>query len=172
MRVMTRSLLRDAFDHHAWANLQVIDACLTLDAAQLQTVVPGTYGSILDTVRHIVGADASYLNVLTGGRTPPIDEDRMDVAALRSASEDHGAAWPGLLEQDLDPDTIVVRHRDDGSESRAPLGIRIAQVLVHGTDHRSQICTALTTLGIEPPPIDVWDMASAQGRLSATPPTS
>jgi uncharacterized damage-inducible protein DinB len=27
--------------------------------------------------------------------------------------------------------------------------------LNHGSDHRSQICTALTTLGIEPPKIDV-----------------
>ncbi len=43
-----------------------------------------------------------------------------------------------------------------GSESHAPLGIRLAQVLDHGT-HRSQICTALTTLGVEPPDIDVWD---------------
>ena len=39
------------------------------------------------------------------------------------------------------------------------MGIRLAQAIHHGTDHRSQVCTALTTLGIEPPAIDVWDYA-------------
>ena len=59
-----------------------------------------------------------------------------------------------------------MRHREDGSETHAPLGIRLAQVVHHGTDHRSQICTVLTTLGIEPPPIDVWDFADHDGRAA------
>jgi len=45
-------------------------------------------------------------------------------------------------------------------------------VLHHGTDHRSQICTALTTLGLEPPEIDVWDFAWEQGRVQEVPPAS
>ena len=51
---MSRSMLDDAFAHHVWATVRVIDACLDLDDGQLQTAVPGTYGSIFDTVRHIV----------------------------------------------------------------------------------------------------------------------
>jgi uncharacterized damage-inducible protein DinB len=54
---MTRSLLADAFDHHVWATLTVLDACGSLTDEQLATTVPGTYGSILDTLRHLVGAD-------------------------------------------------------------------------------------------------------------------
>jgi len=83
--------------------------------------------------------------------------------------EADGPRWSAFIEQDLDPDTIVVRHRDDGSESHAPMGIRLAQVLHHGTDHRSQICTALTVLGVEPPLIDVWDFAESEGRLLEVP---
>jgi uncharacterized damage-inducible protein DinB len=52
------------------------------------------------------------------------------------------------------------------------MGIRLAQALHHGTDHRSQICTALTSLGLEAPAIDVWDFAETQGRLLEVPPTS
>jgi len=63
----------------------------------------------------------------------------------------------------------VIRRRDDGSESHAPRGIRLAQAIHHGTDHRSQICTALTSLGIEPPLIDVWDYGETQGRVSQVP---
>ena len=39
----------------------------------------------------------------------------------------------------------------------------------HGTDHRSQVCTALTSLGIEPPAIDAWDYAEQGGRVSVVP---
>ena len=77
------------------------------------TSVPGTYGSILDTMRHIVGADASYLFVATGGRTAPIDEETMDLQQ-RTVMEGHGPEWSRLLAQDLDPDTVLVRHRTTG----------------------------------------------------------
>ena len=169
---MSRSLIADAFGHHVWATLQLIDSCLALDPAQLETAAPGTYGSILDTTRHVVGADAWYLFSLTGGRTPAIDEDRMGLRELRAAMETNGAAWSSFLAEDPDPDSVVVRRRDDGSETHAPVGIRLAQALHHGTDHRSQICTALTTLGVEPPYIDVWDFGGQDGRVVEIPPTS
>jgi uncharacterized damage-inducible protein DinB len=166
---MNGSLLSDAFGHHVWATLRLIDACLALSPEQLRSGVPGTYGSILDTMRHLVGGDASYLSVLTDGRVPQIPEETMGLPELRAAMDSCGSAWTSLLAQDLDPAVVVVRHRDDGSESRAPLGIRLAQAIHHGTDHRSQVCTALTALGIEPPEIDVWAFAWEQGRLVEVP---
>ena len=96
----------------------------------------------------------------------------MDLPALRAQMEANGPAWAGFSRTDLDPDRDVVRHRDDGTDSHAPLGIRLAQALHHGTDHRSQVCTALTSLGIEPPEIDAWDFADQGGRLSVTPAAS
>src|SRR5579859_4250404 len=140
---MSGSLLGDAFAHHAWATVRLVDACLELSPEQLGTGVPGTYGSILETMRHLVGGDSSYLFVLTDGRVPEIEEERMDLRELRAAMERNGASWSRLLGVDLDPATVIIRHRDDGSESHAPMGIRLAQALHHGSDHRSQICTAL-----------------------------
>jgi uncharacterized damage-inducible protein DinB len=169
---MHRSILADAIDHHVWATIRIIDACLALTPEQLETTVPGTYGTIIETVRHTVGADASYLWLLSGGRVPEVDEASMDLMALRAAMERHGPIWSAVVEADIDPDAPMVRQRDDGSTSTAPTGIRLAQVIHHGTDHRSQVCTALTSLGVTPPEIDVWDFASSQGRLSDTPPTT
>jgi uncharacterized damage-inducible protein DinB len=171
---MTKTLLDDAFGHHVWATLRVMDVCAGLDPAQLETTAPGTYGTILDTIRHIAAADSGYLFAMTGGKVQPIDEvdeKQMNLAELRKTIEGFASDYPALLATDLDPDRIVVRHRDDGSETHAPLGIRLAQVVHHGTDHRSQICTILTTLGIEPPLIDVWDYADQDGRLTEIPPT-
>ena len=169
---MHRPLLSDAAAHHVWATLQLIDVCRALSPEHLATAVPGTYGSILDTLRHLVGADRSYLFVLTDGRVPRIDEDSMDLEQLRAAMETDGPAWSSVLDADPDPDQVLVRRRDDGSETRAPVGVRLAQALHHGTDHRSQVCTALTALGVEPPSIDVWDFALTDGRLVETGPAS
>jgi len=162
---MANSLLRDAFDHHVWASLRLMDVCLELTPEQQQTSVPGTYGTIFDTMRHLVGSDASYLVVISGGTFQSIDEESMSLAELRAQMATHGDAWRGVLDGDPDPATVLTRHRDDGSSTEAPVGIRLAQVVHHGTDHRSQICTALTTLGIEPPYIDVWDYGLETGTV-------
>jgi uncharacterized damage-inducible protein DinB len=164
--------MEDAFAHHAWATIRLLDACLALNPEQLETGVPGTYGSILETQRHLVGSDSGYLFATTGERAHLIDEDHLDLPQLRAAMERNGAGWSGLLAEDLDADTPNVRRRDDGSETRTTMGIRLAQALHHGTDHRSQICTALTALGVEPPGIDVWAFAELDGRVVEIPPSS
>jgi uncharacterized damage-inducible protein DinB len=166
---MSDSLMRDAFNHHVWATLRLMDACAELDPSQLETVAPGTYGSILDTTRHTVGADCSYLFVISEHQHQPIDEDSADLAALRTEMVAHGVAWLAILDDDPDPDRSLVRNRDDGSSTTAAIGIRLAQVVHHGTDHRSQICTALTSLGVEPPFIDVWDYGLTVGRVTDVP---
>jgi uncharacterized damage-inducible protein DinB len=75
-------------------------------------------------------------------------------------------AWPRLLAENPDPDAVVHEiDESDGFERDAPFGIRLALALHHGTDHRSQICTALTSLGLEPPSIDVWDFGLQAGRV-------
>jgi uncharacterized damage-inducible protein DinB len=158
-------IMADAFYHHSWANLRLLDACEPLSQEQLAAPVPGIYGNVLDTFRHIVGADAWYLFVLTGGNVPQVEEDTLAFGELRAVMERHAENWREVLRTDPEPDTVVVAHRDDGSEGHSPASIRLAQAIHHGTDHRSQICTALTTLGIEPPEIDVWAYGEELGKV-------
>jgi uncharacterized damage-inducible protein DinB len=167
---MSTSLLDDAFTHHAWATVRLIDACFPLTPAELATSVPGTYGSIIQTLRHLVDGDAFYLYGVTGDRNHAIDTEQMDLRALQSAIKTTGAAWSQLLSQNPNPEAITLEQDDDGFERRATMGIRFAQALHHGTDHRSQICTALTRLGVEPPIIDVWEFGRETGRSVETMP--
>ena len=51
---MTNPILADAFGHHTWATLVLLDACADLTDEQLATTVPGTFGSLIGTLRHTV----------------------------------------------------------------------------------------------------------------------
>jgi uncharacterized damage-inducible protein DinB len=164
---MTRSLLHDAFAHHAWANERLFDTCATLDANQLAETAPGTYGPIIDTLRHLVESESWYLSFF--GDRPLITEDSaagMGLAELRAEAATSGEAWMTVLEGEVDGEREIIE-RSDGWEVSSPVGLRLAQVIHHGTDHRSQVCTALTSLGVAPPEIDLWAYGRATGRERA-----
>jgi uncharacterized damage-inducible protein DinB len=160
---MTTSLLHDAMAHHIWASERLIDACEALTPEQLRTPVPGTYGPIIATLAHMVGSDGWYLTFFRDWTNPIGEDEGVTLAELRSAITASGAAWMEVLAGELDADADMVEH-GDGWDFHAPLGIRINQVIHHGTDHRSQVCTALTSLGVEPPEIDLWAYGEATGR--------
>jgi len=161
---LTKSLMADAFAHHLWATRQLIDICLTLDPEQLAHEVKGTYGSILDTIRHIVGADSFYVFTFVGKWPTSKDPAQMDLVELQEANERLRDEWTRLLDSNLDPDEVVKEVDSDGFKRDAPVGIRLAQALHHGNEHRSQICTALTSLGLEAADISVWRFGLLTGR--------
>jgi hypothetical protein len=68
-------------------------------------------------------------------RTSLIDEDEMNLPELRAAIELNGAIWSDLLAEDLDTETLIVTHRNDGSETHTPASG--SRRYSHGTDHRS-----------------------------------
>jgi uncharacterized damage-inducible protein DinB len=166
---MPRSPLADAFALHVWASTRLIDVCESVSDEQLHATVDGTYGSILLTFGHLVASDRSYLTVLSPGRVERVDEEDLSLADARVVMAADGPEWARVIADLGDPDRITVRQRPDGSGNRAPAGIRLAQALHHGSDHRSQICTILTMLGIEPPDIDVWAFAELDGRIVNVP---
>ena len=165
------AMLSDAFAHHAWATERLFEVCAKLSDEQLATSVIGTRGPIIETLRHLVHADHWYLSFFTERPSLTDEEvDAMSLAELRSLFVANAAMWQGVIAEERDPDREIVEH-DDGWTLHSPVGVRLAQVVHHGTDHRSQICTALTSLGIEPPDIDLWAFARATGRERADPPT-
>jgi uncharacterized damage-inducible protein DinB len=158
------TLLDDAMAHHLWATERLLDVCDGLTPEQLATPVPGTYGSILDTIKHLVSSDGWYLTLFRDWPQRIHEEDpSLTLADLRTSVVENGRGWLELLAASPDGETDIPEH-GDGWVFHAPTGFRLAQVVHHGTDHRSQICTALTSLGIEPPEIDLWAYGEATGR--------
>jgi uncharacterized damage-inducible protein DinB len=153
--------------------LRVIDVCSDLSAEQLETNVPGTRGPIHETLLHVVGSDAQDLFILTGDRAYDLDDESLSLANARAVMERNGSGWTEVIAQALDPDAVVQEvDETDGYRRWAPVGFRLVGTLNHGTDHRSQICTALTTLGQEPPKIDVMDFGLDTGRVKEKMPTA
>lgn len=164
---MSNSFLEPAFAHHAWATMCVIDACLDLSDEELHTSVPGTRGPMLETLRHLVLSDTFDLFILTGDRAIDVDDENVSLAEARVIMERNGSGWAEYISRSLDPDEMVHEvDKTDGYQRWAPVGFRLAGTLQHGTDHRSQVCTALTTLGVEPPRIDVFDFGLDVGRIT------
>ncbi len=157
------TLLDDAFAHNIWATERLIDACAELTPEQLRTPVPGTYGTIIATLSHLVASDGWYLSFFRE-EPAPIGEDRdVPLADLRAAIAANGAVWREILASGVDPEQDLLE-QGEGWEFHQPAGLRLAQAIHHGTDHRSQVCTVLTSLGIQPPEIDLWSYGEATGR--------
>ena len=158
----------DAIEHHLWANDRVFDACDALSREQLVQTVPGTYGPIIATLAHLVATDGWYLSFFLDFENPLGEEPdpSITIDELRAANAANGDRWRQVLASEPDPERDVVEE-GDGWRFHAPVAFRYAQTAHHGTDHRSQVCTGLTALGIEPPNIDVWAYGEATGRSRA-----
>jgi len=162
---MSSSLLDAAFAHNVWATLRAIDPCLDLSTEELRTT-SSARGAIIETLRHIVADDANDLFILTGDPTFDVEVEGTSLPEPGVAMERIGAGWSWFISRPIDPEAMV-REVDeiDGYERTAPVAFRLAQALHHGTDHRSQICTALTTLGVEPPAVDVMSCGLDVNRI-------
>jgi uncharacterized damage-inducible protein DinB len=160
------SMLQDAFAHHIWATERLLGVLSELTSEQLAEPTPGTYGPILDTIRHLVGADSWYLSFFRPDVVTELDDQDQGIGLdrIRETFATNSRTWVDVVAApDLDQDADLVEH-GTGWDFHAPVSLRLLQVVHHGTDHRSQICTALTHLGVEPPAIDAWDWGEATGR--------
>ena len=155
----------DVFAHHIWATERLLEVAVALTPEQLAATAPGTYGSFHQTLHHLVETDRWYVHFFPPGDQLPTlpEEPPLGVAQLREEMKLTAEAWPAVLATQTDGDADVAS-RGEEAVFHSPVSIRLAQVPHHGTDHRSQLCTILSTLGIEPPEIDVWAFGEATGR--------
>jgi uncharacterized damage-inducible protein DinB len=164
--------LVDPLRHNSWATGQLLAFCRGLRPEQLQATSEGNYGSILATLQHVIGAEGRYRLRLSGQQPqwPLAPEEVDDLAELTRMTEDNAAYWDELATGDFDGDRVCSWVSTvSGAHSEAAAGMLVAQVLNHGNEHRAQIFTILTTIGVEPPDLDAWSYGLATGRFRETP---
>lgn len=154
--------------HNTWANLEFLAFCVRLSSEQLAWTAAGTYGSLHDTLHHIVNSEHGYLFRLTGAR-PPIETEgrgrtmtldwRAPVEELAERARSNGERMEQLLAGGFDPERRI---RWPSGENAAA-AILVAQYVHHGSDHRAHAGTVLGAHGVEPPDLDVWTYGDSTG---------
>ena len=146
--------IRALYDYSAWASPLVLDAAEHLDREQLLAADGGGYGSVRDTLVHIVAAEWLYLERWRG-RSPTALWDPAafpDVAAIRArwaAVEGETRAFvAGLREADLG--RVVAYVNLQGETWAYPLWQQLLHQANHATQHRSEVAAALTRFGHSP----------------------
>jgi uncharacterized damage-inducible protein DinB len=149
--------LSEAFQHHLWATETLIKHLRSLPPEALEARAPGVYGGVLATLSHMVDADSRYLRYLEG--TPPPPKTAPDATRtldqLADALRDQAPRWRIVLARAGELD-VTLPARGERPELPHAANLLFAQALHHGTDHRSQICTILTSAGYAAPDVDVW----------------
>jgi uncharacterized damage-inducible protein DinB len=155
-------LLLDAFRHSAWAKERLIAACGSLSPEELRRPAPGSFGSILATLNHLVITDANYVARLDDGPPAWLDEETaIDLSKLLTLAEETADRWQRFLREPVNGERIVTL--DKGAyETHA--GVVVVQALHHVSVHGEQVCASLTALGIEPPDVQPWALADETGR--------
>ena len=160
---MSENVLARIMEHNNWANDQVIQACAELSDDQLDAEPrSATLGSIRGTLVHLVAAQRGYLSLLT----LPVEERStapLEYAELREAARISGQGLLALAEAGAFP-TERLQTRDG---HMVEPWVVMVQVINHATEHREQIKSMLSALGVTPPDVDGWDYGFATNALVA-----
>ena len=162
------ALLLEAFRHNSWATRRLLDFCRRLTPDQLTATPPGTYGTVIATLNHLVYSDVNYLPRPRIERPDWSREERevTDLERLEAMVDETAALWERYLADPLDADYKLAL--DEGAYE-AESFVPVIQALHHGNAHREQICAIITALGIEPPDVQAWAYAQATGHAREVP---
>jgi uncharacterized damage-inducible protein DinB len=150
------SALLSLFDHNRWANVSLLDTCQRLNDDQLDVTSAGAYGSIRDTLLHLAAAEERYLSIFTGHqREDPIREGTFpSFEALAERLAESGKELIGLAEKMKATD--VLQGRRGGVLQPVPAPVVLVQIINHATEHRTNITTILSQLGVDYSRVDGW----------------
>ena len=161
-------VLVEIFRHNAMMNRRLVDACRKLSPEQLAATTPGTYGTIAATLVHISNAQEGYAaRLLDMERPERLTDDPfpgLDTVAARLAHGDAQLeeAAAGAARTDR---KVKVTGDDPPGSWWMPVPLFLLQAVNHGTEHRSQVATILTQLGVEAPAMDGWAYFFESGHL-------
>lgn len=161
MDALSESTFMEFILYNNWANQRVLQACQDLSEDQLAAMIPGAYGTIRDTLEHIIRGETHYLRLLTGSCPQPLFkwEARPGLAEMTAYADQVGKALVDMAQRILPTDQVVEEAGGEQFHYQA-LAVFI-QIINHGIEHRTNITTILNQGLQTPPDVDGWGYLDA-----------
>lgn len=160
---MSDNVLVRLFEHNNWANLQIIEACAALSDEQLDAEPQSaTPGSIRHTLTHLVTSQQGYLSLLT----LPIESRHKVSPSFAELSQIASSSGEGLLELAMNESITLPKTRVQTTDGYfIEPWVVMVQAINHATEHREQINSMLSALGVTPPDLDGWSYGEFTGAV-------
>lgn len=158
--------LQLALAHNSWANRELLAFCSGLDPDLLEKRAPENLRSVRETLAHLLAAEQRYLRLLGHPLAGPavLESDDPSLDQLQEVASRLAAAWEQVTAAGVDLEREL-----SGPRGTARAGVVLVQAVHHGSDHRSQVCTTLGALGVEPPELDAWAYGTSRGWVQLAP---
>jgi cyclophilin family peptidyl-prolyl cis-trans isomerase/uncharacterized damage-inducible protein DinB len=158
--------LLELYRHKTWATLRLIEHCQGLADEHLDATISGTYGTICETLRHLVDAEEGYFKLLTRAQlSEPLSDGPVPLKDLAERIRSLGLRWEAIAE---DP-VIAAGDVKTGDGWRLPASVIMGQAIHHADDHRTHISSILGARGLEVPELDLWGYAESTGLMQLDP---
>jgi uncharacterized damage-inducible protein DinB len=135
----------------AWGNARIIQVCGSLSAEQLATPFTDLYGTPLETLTHMISVEYNYLRLMLGEAVTA--QAFESVAAAAVVSQNTAQGYRDLLAH-LAEDDLSSTFCMPGLNRSLTMEHGLLQVVTHSTQHRADLASAATRLGMKPPSLD------------------
>ncbi len=149
--------MKDHFEmmaaYNRWANQRLYEAAATLDDAQYHENRGAFFGSMENTLNHILVADRVWLNRFTGEGPKPrsldeiISRDRDELARLRSAEDQRIIDYIADISEEELGDLFSYTPISTPERITQRLNSALAHFFNHQTHHRGHCHMILTSFG-------------------------
>jgi len=151
--------LEELFDYSYWANKKLFEVVAQLTPEEFTRPVGGSYGSVRNTLVHVLSAEWGWLDRCGGARrgNALIPTDYPTLKSLMHQwhqIETHIREFLGTLKEE-DLDRVVAFTLGDGPRQAMPLGLLLRHSALHGVHHRGQVALLLRSLGYVPGNFDI-----------------
>lgn len=151
---MTVKDIETLFEYSYWANRHLFEVLSQLTDEQFVQPVAGSYGSVRNTLVHVLSAEWGWLDRCGGSPRGPAlrAADYPTLASVRDrwqeVERDVREFLSGLRDDDLD--RTVEWAVGGGPKHTSRLGELMQHAVIHGVHHRGQVALLLRQMGYTP----------------------
>jgi uncharacterized damage-inducible protein DinB len=156
------SVLLELVRHKTWATRKLIELCESINPAFVDATSPGTYGTIRQTLVHMVNADRNYFRRLNAQEPwDKMDEQTTDLQTVGLRFLEIAPQWESLAQDASLADRDLFYPKGEVVKG----AVVFVQSIHHGDVHRAHVLSILGSHGIQVPELDLWEYAFEVGLI-------